>query len=163
MDQKSCTACAGMGRAIVARGSGMDWDTGSICVTCGGTGSVTDYDAIRRRREREQAREREESRRREEEQKTAKAAKAAASSASAKQRSSSTTSDWSWLAAIGTFIGSVVVAREQLKMEMEDWPSYILPGIAALIVGIHYKRIIKLIIGIAVLASLVWFFLLRPH
>jgi len=154
MDQKSCTACAGMGRAIVARGSGMDWDTGSICVTCGGTGSVTDYDAIRRR---EREREREESRRQEEAKKAAKATKAAASNASANQRSSSTTQDWSWLAAIVTFIAGVVVAKEQLKVE--GWPSIVMSGVVALIAGRYYKPII----GIAVLGGLVWFFLVRPH
>ena len=147
MDQKSCTACAGMGYEIVARGSGLDWDTRSICVTCGGTGSVTDYDAIRQR-------EREESRRREE---AKKAAKAATSSASANQRSSSTKQDWSWLAAIVTFIAGVVVANEQLQVE--GWPSLVGAVFFALIAGRYYKPII----GFAVLGGLVWFFLIKPH
>lgn len=82
-------------------------------------------------------REREEARRREEEKKASRAAKAAASNTSANQRASPTTRDWSWMAAIVTFIAGVAVAQEQL--EMEDWPSYFLPGVVTLIAGIRYK------------------------
>ena len=126
MDQKPCFGYAGMGREVVARGSGLDWDTNSICVKCGGRGAVTDYDAIQRR-------EREESPRREEEQKAAKAAKTAAPNASAKQRPSSTTQNWSWLAAIGTFIAGIVVCKEQ--MHLEGWSILVVSGMAAYLAG----------------------------
>lgn len=45
----TCTACAGTGHPVVARGSGLDRDLNNVCTVCGGTGMVSDPPAQRSR------------------------------------------------------------------------------------------------------------------
>lgn len=150
MSQKTCMSCSGTGHAVMAVGSGFDRDYGSVCTTCGGTGSVVDYEAIRR--EKAQTRKREEEAQLAKQQQEYERQRKNKTSTSPKT-SNQKSAEWSWAAGIIAFL--VGTGAAGAEFELQGIPQFLAGGFTGILFGFYYKHII----GLGVLGGIIYAFL----
>ena len=150
MSQKTCMSCSGTGQDVMAVGSGFDRDYGSVCTTCGGTGSVVDYDAIRREKDQTRKRAEEAAQLKKQQQENDRQRKKKTSTPA--KPSTQASPEWSWVAGIIAFLVGTGAAGAEL--ELQGAPQFIAGGFAGIVFGFYYKYIV----GLAVLGGILYAF-----